>query len=239
MLLALAGIAWWMTIRSVHDMHSMVQGIGDVGRAMPFDMSASLFMAMWIAMMIAMMFPTVAPMVLIHRMVLRQRGEGAGSSVVFALGYLVVWSAAGLVPLLMLIGFRELADGSAWIDRSSGAVLVVAGLYQFSRWKSICLKSCRSPFTFLISHDFGSGARGALKAGISHGLFCFGCCWALMAVLFVVGLMNLIWMAGIAIVFLAEKNWRHGVGLTQIVGTAVIVLGIVVLGPLPAQFFAF
>src|SRR5947208_1520452 len=80
-----------------------------------------------------------------------------------------------------------------------------------------------------MTHDFGSGLRGAYREGVSHGLYCLGCCWALMAVLFVVGLMNLAWMAGVAIVFLAEKNWRRGVGLTYIVGAAIAFLGIAVM----------
>lgn len=228
-LLGLAGIAWWSTAGNARDMGSMVQGIAHAGRAMPFDMSAFVFLGMWVTMMVAMMFPTVAPIVLLHRMVLRRRGERAWRSLAFGSGYLLVWAAAGVVPLFALIGFREVAHESIWIDRMGGAVLVLAGLYQFSRWKDACLKACRTPLTFLMTHDFGNGARGAIRAGIAHGLYCLGCCWALMAVLFVVGLMNLTWMAAIAVVFLAEKNWRHGVGLTQVVGTAAVAFGVAVL----------
>lgn len=147
----------------------------------------------------------------------------------FVGGYLTVWTAVGVLPLAALLGFRHLAHSSGWVDRAGGAVLILAGAYQFTRWKSACLRACRSPLTFLVTHNFGTGARGALRAGASHGLYCLGCCWALMAVLFVVGLMNLAWMAGIAAVFLAEKNWRHGVGLTRIVGAAVLGFGLAVL----------
>jgi predicted metal-binding membrane protein len=121
-----------------------------------------------------------------------------------------------------------LTHASAALDRAGGAVLFMAGAYQFTRWKTACLKACRTPLTFVMTHDFGSGARGALRAGISHGAYCLGCCWALMAVLFVVGLMNLAWMAAIAVVFLAEKNWRHGVGLTKFMGVGVLALGVAV-----------
>jgi predicted metal-binding membrane protein len=127
------------------------------------------------------------------------------------------------------MGFRHFAQESLWIGRVGGGVLVLAGAYQFTRWKDTCLRACRQPLTFLLTHDFGRGLRGALRTGASHGLYCLGCCWALMAVLFVVGLMNLTWMAAIAVVFLAEKNWRHGVALTRVVGTAVILFGIAVL----------
>jgi predicted metal-binding membrane protein len=228
-LLALAGVAWWATIGNIRDMESMVQGFAHVGVAMPFDMSAAVFMSMWATMMVAMMFPTVAPIVLLHRMVARRRGQGIVPTLVFGSGYLVIWVSVGLVPLGALIGFRHIADGSTWVDRAGGAVLLLAGAYQFTRWKDTCLRACRSPLTFLSTHDFGSGLVGAFRAGVSHGLYCLGCCWALMAVLFVVGLMNLAWMAAIAVVFLAEKNWQHGVALTKFVGTAVIGFGIAVL----------
>jgi predicted metal-binding membrane protein len=228
-LLALAALSWWRTVGNAHDMSGMVQGFAQVGRDMPFDMSVGLFMGMWVAMMVAMMFPTIAPIVLLHRMVVRRRGEGALPTVAFGAGYLVIWSLVGLVPLAALLEFRHVAEGSTWLTRAGGVVLVAAGLYQFTGWKSACLKACRSPLSFLMTHDFGTGPGGAFRTGVSHGLYCLGCCWALMAVLFVVGLMNLAWMAGIAIVFLAEKNWRRGAGLTLVIGVAVTALGVAVL----------
>jgi len=228
-LVALAALSWWSTVGRAHGMSSMVQGIAQVGRDMPFDMSVGLFMTMWVAMMVAMMFPTIAPIVLLQRMVVKRRGGGVTPTVAFVGGYLIIWSVIGLIPLAALVGFRHVASESAWVARAGGGVLVIAGLYQFTPWKLTCLKACRSPLSFLMTHDFGSGPTGALRVGMSHGLYCLGCCWALMAVLFVVGLMNLAWMAGIAIVFLAEKNWRHGVGLTQIVGVGLIMLGLIVI----------
>jgi predicted metal-binding membrane protein len=228
-LLALAGVAWWSTLGNARDMEGMVQGFAHVGTAMPFDMTAAVFLAMWATMMVAMMFPTIAPIVLLHRLVVRRRGQGAAPTVAFGGGYLLVWTAVGVVPLALLVAFRHVSDDAGWVARAGGAVLVLAGGYQFTRWKETCLRACRTPLTFLATHDFGSGLRGALRAGMSHGLYCLGCCWALMAVLFVVGLMNLAWMAVIAVVFLAEKNWRHGVTLTKVVGIAVGVLGLAVL----------
>lgn len=228
-LLALSGLAWWYTVGRSHDMASMVQGFAHVGTAMPFDMSVGLFVLMWIAMMVAMMFPTIAPIVLLHRMVMRRGGRGPSRTAVFASGYLLVWTAAGSVPLAVLIGFRHVSNGSSWVERLAGLVLVLAGAYQFTPWKTACLRACRTPLTFLMTHDFGANAFGALRVGVSHGLYCLGCCWALMAVLLVVGLMNLAWMAAIAVVFLAEKNWRHGAGLARVAGTTVVVFGLVVL----------
>jgi len=228
-LLALAGLSWWSTVHRAPSMVSMVQGFAHVGTAMPFDMGVGVFLAMWLTMMVAMMFPTIAPIVLLHRMVLRRRGAGMVPTVAFGSGYLLVWTVVGLVPLAVLVGFRHASSGSEWVLRAGGIVLVLAGLYQFTRWKETCLRACRTPLTFLMTHDFGTGSIGAGRLGISHGLYCLGCCWALMTVLFVVGLMNLSWMAAIAVVFLAEKNWRHGVGLTKFVGVGLVVFGIVVL----------
>jgi len=228
-LLALAGVGWWETTRQSADMDGMVQGIAQVGTAMSFDMTVPLFLAMWTSMMVAMMFPTIAPIVLLHRMVIRRGGGGLAPTVVFVSGYLVVWVLVGFLPLAALLGFREVSDMTTWVPRLGGAVLAVAGAYQFTRWKSTCLNACRSPLTFLATHDFGRGLVGTLRAGISHGAYCLGCCWALMAVLFVVGLMNLAWMAVIAVVFLAEKNWKYGVALTRVVGTALVLFGIAVV----------
>lgn len=230
LLLSLAALSWWNTVGNARGgMAMMVQGFAQVGRSMPFDMSLVLFMSMWVVMMVAMMFPTIAPIVLLHQSVIRRRGEGPTATIAFVGGYLVVWAIIGLIPLGLLIWFRHVADGSTWVLRVGGGVLVVAGVYQYTRWKMACLKACRTPLSFLMTHNFGSGARGAFKVGVSHGLYCLGCCWALMAVLFVVGLMNLAWMAAIAVVFLAEKNWRRGVQLTYVIGAAVSLLGIAVL----------
>ena len=228
-LLVLAGLSWWSTAGRAGGMTSMVQGFAHVGTAMPFDMGVPIFMAMWVTMMVAMMFPTIAPIVLLHRMVLRRSGSGLLPTMAFGSGYLFIWTVVGLVPLATLVGFRHLSTGSTWVAWAGGIVLVVAGLYQFTPWKETCLRACRTPLTFLVTHDFGIGPAGALRVGVSNGLYCLGCCWALMAVLFVVGLMNLAWMAAIAVVFLAEKNWRHGVGLTRVVGIGVLAFGIAVL----------
>jgi predicted metal-binding membrane protein len=237
-LLGLAGVAWWSTVGSSRDMATMVQGVASVGVAMRFDMTVLVFMAMWTTMMVAMMFPTIAPIVLLHRMVVRRRGEGRLPTVAFAGGYLAIWALVGLAPLAALVAFRQVPGQSIWVERAGGAVLLVAGAYQFTRWKDACLRACRTPLSFLMTHDFGRGWSGALRVGMSHGLYCLGCCWALMAVLFVVGLMNLAWMAVIAVIFIAEKNWSHGVALTRVVGGVVLAFGVAVIVD-PALLHAF
>jgi predicted metal-binding membrane protein len=229
-LLGFAGAAWWMTLGNAREMSMMVQGSASVGAAMPFDAGVLVLLGMWTTMMVGMMFPTIAPIVLLHRMVLRRCGAGAAPTVGFVAGYLAIWAVSGVVPLAVLIGFGHLARDSSWIAVAGGIVLVVAGAYQFTRWKETCARACRSPLTFLATHDFGSGPYGALRTGVSHGVYCLGCCWARMAVLLVVGLMNLIWMAAIAVIFLAEKHWRRGGLLAKVIGTALICVGLAALG---------
>ena len=231
-LVGLAALAWLSTVRQANSMSDMVSGLGQVGVRAPNDMTVPIFMGMWVAMMVAMMFPTVAPIVLAHRMVVRRRGEGNAPTVAFVSGYIAVWALIGVIPLIGFLLFRNLsadAADSRWLPTVAGGILIVAGAYQFTRWKAVCLKACRSPMTFLMTHDWGGGSRSAFKAGVSHGAYCLGCCWALMAVLVVVGLMNLVWMAGIALIFLAEKNWKHAVGLTKFVGVGLVALGIAVI----------
>ena len=229
-LIGLAGIAWIFTAKNSAEMGSMVNGLGQIGALMPNDMAAPLFMAMWLAMMVAMMFPTVIPMVLAHRMVVRNRGEGWLPTASFVAGYIAIWTAIGVVPLVAFLGFRSLMDPApSWVVPVAGVVLILAGVYQFTPWKGVCLSHCRSPLHFIMTHDFGRGSRGAAVAGASHGAWCLGCCWALMSVLVVVGLMNLVWMVVLALVFLLEKNWRHGVLVSRAAGAAVAVLGILVL----------
>ena len=217
LLLVLAALAWFLTWRQA-------------GGMMVADLTAPLFISMWLTMMVAMMFPTIAPMVLAHRMVVLKRGEGNLPTVVFVAGYLFIWTAVGLIPLVALFAFQNAGPqlGLRWLEIAAGAALVVAGLYQFTPWKSFCLKLCRTPMSFILTHDFGGGSLAAFKAGASHGLYCLGCCWALMAVLVIVGLMNLAWMAVVAVVFLTEKNLPYGPAVSRVVGASVVALGLAV-----------
>jgi predicted metal-binding membrane protein len=207
---------------------SASMGVG--GMAM---FGAGLFLLIWLVMMIAMMFPSVAPMVLAHASIARSRGEGSLplSTVAFVMGYLVVWTGAGLVPLavIQVLNQSTFSLSPSMLIRLGGVVILLAGVYQFTPLKNACLRSCRSPMGFIMTHDFGGGAPAAVRAGLSHGLYCLGCCWALMAVLAVVGLMNVAWMAAIAVVFFLEKNWRYGVPLTRVVGTACVAGGLLVI----------
>src|SRR3954469_9097002 len=124
-LLLLAGGAWWLTVRRAENMSGMVQGLAQVGGPVVFDMAAPVFLAMWVTMMVAMMFPTIAPIVLLHHMVIRRRGGGPAATVSFVGGYLIVWAAIGVVPLAVLLAFRDLTADATWVARSCGAVLLI------------------------------------------------------------------------------------------------------------------
>jgi predicted metal-binding membrane protein len=231
-LIALSVLAWRSTIDQAISMSGMVMGLGQIGTRAQGNMSAALFLTMWTTMMVAMMLPTVAPMVLAHLAVARQRGDGPFTTIAFIGGYLLVWSAIGVVALVAYWAFAQLDDeagNSRWLPWLAGVIFIVAGAYQFTGWKRVCLDKCQSPFAFIINHDFGGGARSAFRAGVAHGATCLGCCWAVMAVLLVVGLMNLFWMMALFALFFVEKHWRHGIVLAKAAGVTLMALGAAVI----------
>jgi len=231
-LIALSALGWRSTVHDALSMRGMVMGLGQIGWLAQGDMGIGIFLAMWVTMMVAMMLPTVAPMVLAHLGVTRRRGRGIAPTLVFVAGYLLVWSAIGVVPLIVYKAFAPLSENAAllpWLPALAGATLIVVGSYQFTGWKRICFDHCQSPFAFIAMHDFDGGAASALRAGVIHGAFCLGCCWAITTVLLVVGLMNLLWMAGIFALFFIEKSWKHGLIVARIAGVALVVLGAAVI----------
>jgi predicted metal-binding membrane protein len=218
-LMALAAAAWWLL------------ALQSGGMAMAMDVSVPVYLATWVVMLAAMMLPATAPLAVAYGRVAQARAGSRLAALPFSLGYLLLWTAAGLVPLAVFVWSRGMVAGmgsSSLGAPALGAVLIGAGLYQLSPWKGACLHACRSPLGFVVGHDFDKGALGGLTAGAAHGAFCLGCCWALMAVLTVVGLMSLAWMAALAVLILAEKNWRHGGGLAQAAGVAMLLGGILV-----------
>jgi len=191
---------------------------------------------MWTVMMLAMMLPTVAPMVLSLAAISRDRAQPASPLAPasgFLLGYALALTAFSLVAAVAQWVFHQAAwssmTGEATNRVFAGMVLLGAGAFQFSRWKESCLHRCRSPLWFLLTR-WRPGALGGIRMGIAHGRFCIGCCWALMALMFVVGSMNLLWTAGLALLMLAEKALPSGRALGRIAGAALVVWGIGVLG---------
>lgn len=191
---------------------------------------ALLMLAMWWAMMLAMMLPSAAPMLLLFARINRGRTEGAPlvPTAVFALGYLLVWGGFSVVAVALQWGLERARLLSPMLETSDrwlgAAILVAAGLWQLTPLKTLCLGQCRSPLGFLTSR-WKPGRGGALRMGLEHGLFCLGCCWFLMALLFFGGVMNLFWIAGLALYVLLEKTLPLGHWLGRAAGVALIAAG--------------
>jgi predicted metal-binding membrane protein len=219
LLLALAGIAWWAT---ANQMAGMDAGPGtDLG-------ALGWFVGVWVLMMAAMMFPSVAPTVALYARMTRRRSPA--SPLLFTAAYLLVWSAVGLVSY----GLFELGKSlfGAQLGWDSGGrwlvvgILTVAAVYELTPLKNVCLGKCRSPLGFLLG-SWRDGRVGAIEMGTKHAAWCVGCCWALMAALFALGVMSLVWMAVVAALIAAEKTipWRRPV----VWGTTAVLLVLAVM----------
>ena len=190
---------------------------------------------MWGVMMIAMMLPSAVPMLLLFSSVQRKR-RAQGAAVVptglFAAGYLLIWLAwSGLAAALQwaLQGLLLLSPHLMTTSTLLGAGFVLmAGLYQFTPWKDACLVQCQSPLAFLLT-KWREGPRGTLRMGLHHGAYCVGCCWALMALLFVGGVMDLLWVAGLAVFVLLEKAVARGPWISRVSGVALILWALYLL----------
>jgi predicted metal-binding membrane protein len=196
---------------------------------------AVLVFTMWWVMMIAMMVPSAAPMVLLFTAIKRKQRASVSPSAqawIFLGGYLLVWAAFSLVATLAQWGLERaelLSMGMASTSATlGGAILLAAGVYQFTPVKSACLRYCQSPVLFL-SRYWRPGAVGAFCMGLRHGSYCLGCCWFLMALLFLSGVMNLVWIAGIALYVACEKLLPLGQWFSRAAGVGLIVSGAIVL----------
>jgi predicted metal-binding membrane protein len=219
-LLALAAIGWWSTADRMGGM--------DDG---PWTALGTLgwFLGVWVVMMAAMMFPSLAPTVALYS----RMAKDHVAPLIFVSGYVVAWAAAGAVAFgLARAGGAILGDVLAW-DRAgqwvAGATLLVAAAYELTPLKDVCLAKCRSPLGFLLG-SWRAGRAGALQMGVRHGGWCVGCCWALMASLFALGVMSIVWMAFVAALIAVEKTlpWRRVATYTT--AGLLLALGVLVLG---------
>jgi predicted metal-binding membrane protein len=221
LLLGLTALAWWST---VDRMAGMDAGPGtDLG-------ALGWFVGVWVVMMAAMMFPSLAPTVALYGRMTRSRG--VSRALLFAAGYLLVWGAAGLLAYgLFRLGRSALGGDLAWHRGGrwlAGGILLAAALYELTPLKNTCLGKCRSPLGFLLG-SWRDGARGALEMGSRHAAWCVGCCWALMAGLFALGVMSLTWTGVVAALIALEKvlPWRRAA--TWATAAILLALGIVLL----------
>ncbi len=218
LLIALAALAWWSTVRAMSGMGSNPGA--DLG-------TLGWFVGVWIVMMAAMMLPAVSPTVALYARMTEKRGPAL--PVAFTSGYLVVWGAAGVAAYgLYAFGRHALGAQLAWHSGGrwlAGAVLAVAAVYELTPLKDVCLGKCRSPFGFLMG-SWRDGVGGAFEMGSKHAAWCVGCCWALMAALFALGVMSILWMAVVAGLITIEKvlPWRR----VAVWSTALLLLALAV-----------
>jgi predicted metal-binding membrane protein len=221
LLFALAAVAWWST---ADRMAGMDEGPGTALGALGW------FLGVWVVMMAAMMFPSVAPTVALYSRMTERRAPLP--PLVFAAGYLLTWTAAGVLAYgLVDLGRDLLGNELAWDAGGrwlAGGTLIVAAAYELTPLKDMCLSKCRSPLGFLLG-NWRAGIGGALQMGVRHGAWCVGCCWALMASLFALGVMSLAWMAFVAALIALEKTLPWGRPVTYGTAVVLLVLGVVLI----------
>jgi predicted metal-binding membrane protein len=236
----LTGAAWALML---HHAISMSEPMGWAGPgAMGIEMSANftlgglgIFLAVWTVMMSAMMLPSAAPMILTFVAAQARRDRNvAVPTWMFVAGYILVWAYAGVVVYVLvhagkdLVGRLAWPESGAWASLALGVTLTLAGLYQFTPLKRLCLRHCRSPLAFVKRH-WRDGWDGAAKMGVQHGLYCLGCCWALFSVMVAAaGMMSIVWMLLMTLVVFAEKVLPHGPRISAAVALGLIALGLLV-----------
>ncbi len=209
---------------------------GSVMQLQPWTATDFMYMLfMWAIMMIGMMLPSATPMTLLYAGMVRKakrQGTPIAPTVAFVSGYLLMWCIFSIGATVAQWALHQTALLSPMMVTTSHALgaslLILAGLYQFTPWKNVCLNHCRSPVHFVSKH-WRTGTGGALRMGLEHGWFCLGCCWALMGLLFVGGVMNLLWIAGITFVVFLEKVLPFRELGGRIVGILIIASGAVKL----------
>lgn len=225
-LLVLAAAAWGVLVVQAHA--SMQTGL-------TMGMQAGLFLLIWVAMMVAMMFPASAPMVLIFARIQagkRQQGRAFVPTWIFAVAYLAIWIASGAVGYGGAVLGERIGSGNMWLmtngARLTGALLVVAGVYQLTPLKRMCLSKCRSPLAFVIS-SWRDGYQGAVRMGLQHGLYCLGCCWLLFVILFPLGMMNIALLAVVTLLIFAEKVLPYGDRISWLAAAVLVAYGLAVI----------
>jgi predicted metal-binding membrane protein len=191
-----------------------------------------VFLIAWQLMIAAMMLPSSMPMIRLYSATVQAQPRHGAALAAFLAGYALVWSAFGVLALVSDVLLHRLVDSWDWLAARpyliSGAVLVGAGAFQFSKLKDKCLDVCRHPGIFLM-RNYRRGTANAFRLGRKHGLFCLGCCWALMLLMFAVGMANLVWMAALAALMAYEKIGRRGREIGPAVGVALIGVGLLVM----------
>jgi predicted metal-binding membrane protein len=229
-LLGAIGLSWGYLLSgagmSMHDMGAMMSP----GAAAWTADYVVVMLVMWAVMMVAMMLPSAAPMILFYGTITRRRKAHRArvASGMFAFAYVLVWVAFSAIAVALQFALDRSGLISPLMRLTSatiaGSVLIAAGLYQWTPLKHACLRGCRSPLEFVMAH-WRDGVSGAFMMGTRHGLYCFGCCWALMLLLFVGGVMSFVWIAGLAAFVLVEKLAPGGQRIARAAGAVLVVFG--------------
>jgi predicted metal-binding membrane protein len=230
-LVLISVMAWVYMVYLAWEMPAMDQAMA-MPQWKPWGLTGFLLtFIMWAVMMMAMMVPSAAPLILMFASVYRKREQKDGVFVptwIFLAGYIAVWSGFSLLAALAQWGLHEATLLSPMMVATSpllgGTLLIAAGVFQWAPLKEACLARCRTPLGFLMT-EWRDGAWGALVMGLRHGAFCTGCCWALMALLFVGGVMNLLWVAAIALFVFTEKLAPHGDWIARFTGVLLFAYG--------------
>ena len=198
----------------------------------PPALSTLLFLLAWQVMIAAMMLPSSLPLVRLYAAASARAPARSRAMAAFVGGYAMVWSAFGLLAFALDAGLHAAVEASPWLHERDwmigGAVLALAGLFQFTALKDACLDKCRHPAQFLTRH-YRRGPAAGLELGMRHGTFCVGCCWALMLVMFAAGLASLLWMAALTALMIHEKTRPSGARAVPVTGVALLALASVVL----------
>ena len=238
-LAVLTAAAWALTLYQAVSMSAPKDDMGDmamsgVSAAGWSFASAVVFLGLWTVMMAAMMLPAAAPMIIVFASAQAQHERPVAIPTwIFVAGYLLVWVAAGAVVYVIVQLGGEMATLISSTARTGlgplalGFTLVVAGFYQFTPLKPVCLNHCRSPLAFVAQH-WRDGRLGALQMGIWHGTYCLGCCWALFAVLVAAGVMSVAWMLLLTLAVFVEKVLAQGRRVSTVIGVAFVALGIMI-----------
>jgi predicted metal-binding membrane protein len=229
-LVSISLLAWAYTAHMAHHLMQMDMAMPHMHRWGVWDLV--LLFVMWVIMMIAMMIPTAAPAILMFATMRRRHREQSQPFVptaVFVLGYLLVWTAYSLLATVVQWGLHTAALLSPTMVSTSsvlgGVLLVAAGIFQWTPLKHACLAHCRSPLGFFMT-NWRDGTAGTLVMGLQHGGYCVGCCWVLMALLFVAGMMNLLWVAAMTAFILIEKVLPHGQLVGRLAGGLLVLAGL-------------
>jgi predicted metal-binding membrane protein len=226
-LIVLTGACWALMLHHAISMGGAM-GVEVIGAEFTLG-GVGVFLAVWTVMMGAMMLPSAAPMILTFAAAQARHDRNVVVPTwIFVAAYIFVWAYAGLFVYVLLHAGKDLVKSDAWAPLALGVTLTLAGLYQFTPLKRLCLRRCRSPLVFLKQH-WRDGSEDAAEMGLWHGLYCLGCCWALFSVMVAAaGMTSVAWMLAMTLVVFAEKVLRHGLRISVVVALGLIALGLLV-----------